>query len=248
MQEEDRRRAILQRLGAMEPDPRVPTPLPTGFAALDDALGGGLPPGRILEWFGPSGCGKTTLAIQILARLQRNGATVAWIDADHTFDPAYAMGLGLDVERMPLSQPRSAEQALETVRQLAMSAAVEAIVIDSAAALLPQLELAIGIGSVPGLQSRVLATGLRKLRLGMRSSDTCVIFLNQMRNRLETSGGERVTSAGGMPLKLYADVRLALTKAGAMRLCVKTLRNKVAASMGGCELEWRRGSGFVESL
>jgi recombination protein RecA len=247
MKEEDRKRAILQRLAAMNPDPPLRPPLPTGFPALDRALGGGLPRGRILEWFGPSGCGKTTLAIQILAHLQRGGATVAWIDADHAFDPAYAFKLGLDMERVPLAQPASAEQALETVRQLAMSSAVEAIVVDSAAALLPQLELEIGIGSVPGLQSRVLATGLRKLRLGMRSSDACVVFLNQMRNRMEGSSGERVTSAGGIPLKLYADVRLALSRSGAARLCVRTLRNKAAASSGECELEWRQGSGFVES-
>ena len=243
MKETDRRRAILQRLARMEGEPA--SAIPTRFSALDDALGGGLPRARMVEIFGPSGCGKTTLAIQVIAHLQRDGASAAWIDADHTFDPAYAAKLGVDVERLPLAQPETAEQALDIARTLAASGAVDLIVIDSAAALAPRLEVEAGIGeSAPGLQSRVLGSELRKLSGVIRRSEASVLFLNQMRNR---PGGEGETSAGGPPLKLFAAVRVVLLPAGGSRVRLRVLKNKAAEGLAGREMEWRRGSGFVES-
>jgi recombination protein RecA len=243
MKEADRQRAILQRLARMEP--RRLSGIPTGFRALDDTIGaGGLPRGQIIEIFGPAGCGKTTLLLQIAARVHRSGLTAAWIDADHTFGPAWAAQLGVDTERMPLAQPQSAEQALEIARTLAASGAVDLLVVDSAAALVPKLEMSLGLGSTPGLHSRVMAGGLRKLAQCLARSGTCVVFLNQMRNRME-AGGE--TSAGGAPLKLHATVRIMLTPTGGSRIALRSAKNKAANGVGGRELEWRRGAGFVES-
>lgn len=225
--------------------PRPASGIPTGFATLDHAIGmDGLPRGHIVEISGPAGCGKTTLLLQIAARVQRAGLTVAWIDADHNLDAAWAAQFGVDASSMPLAQPDSAEEALEIARTLAASGAVDLVVIDSAAALVPRLEMSLGVGSAPGLQSRVMATGLRKLAQSLARSSTCVVFLNQMRNRVE-AGGE--TSAGCPPLKLHASVRIMLAPAGGQRLAIRTVKNKVAIAAAGPELEWRRGTGFAES-
>jgi recombination protein RecA len=257
VKEEDRQRAIRLKLARMQPASRLAgTAIATGLAALDLALGsggplgsGGLPRGRIVELFGPSSCGKTTLLLQSIAHLQKNGLTAAWIDADHTFDPAYAARLGVAIERLPVAQPDTSEQALEIARQLAGSGAVDLLVVDSAAALVPQLELEAGIGQdVRSLHSRVLGSGLRKLAQSVAKTDTSVVFLNQTRSsRLEASGGEAETSAGGPPLKLYAAVRIALFPAGGNRICVRVLKNKVADAFAEGELEWREGVGFAES-
>ncbi len=247
--EEERQRAILLRLARMQSPASTPESFfPSGFRALDDALGRGFPRGRMVELFGPSGCGKTTLAIQCVARAQKDGLTTAWIDADHTFDPAYATRLGVDTERMPFAQPTSAEQGMEIARTLVGSGAVDLIVVDSAAALVPQLELEAGIGTdAPGLHGRVLASGLRKLSQTLARSGACVLFLNQMRNRLEASSGEGETSAGGLPLKLFAAVRIALIPSAGARLLLRTRKNKVAEMVVERALERRRGAGFVES-
>jgi recombination protein RecA len=243
MKEVDRQRAILQRLARMEPARLAG--IPTGFTALDDTIGaGGLPRGHMVEIFGPAGCGKTTLLLQIAAHVQREALTAAWIDVDHTFDLTWAALRGVDTERMPLAQPQSAEEALEIARTLAASGAVDLLVVDSAAALVPKLEMSLGIGSAPGLHSRVMASGLRGLAQALTRSGTCVVFLNQMRNRVET-GGE--TSAGGPPLKLHASVRIMLAPSGGSRLAIRTVKNKAASGAAGRELEWRRGAGFVES-
>jgi recombination protein RecA len=220
----------------------------SGFRALDESLGRGFPRGHMVELFGPAGCGKTTLAIQCVAHAQKNAFTAAWIDADHTFDAAYATGLGVDMERVPFAQPATAEQGMEIARQLAGSGAVDLIVVDSAAALVPRLELETGIGcDAPGLHSRVLASSLRKLRQTLGKSCACVVFLNQMRNRPEASAGEGETSAGGAPLKLFAAVRIALIPSPGARLVLRARKNKVAESMAERALERRRGVGFVES-
>ena len=145
---------------------------------------------------------------------------------------------------MPLAQPHSAEQALEIARTLAASAAVDLLVVDSAAALLPKLEMSLGLGSTPGLHSRVRAGGLRKLAQRLTRSDTCVVFLNQMRNRVE-AGGE--TSAGGPPLKLQATVRIMLMPAGGSRIALRIAKNKAGSGLAGRELHRRTGEGFVES-
>ena len=247
--EEERQRAILLRLARMRTPSGAPGCFfPAGFRALDEVLGGGFPRGHMVEIFGPSGCGKTTLAIQCVARAQQNALTAAWIDADHTFDPAYAARLGVDMERVPFAQPATAEQGMEIARQLAGSGAVDLVVVDSAAALVPRLELEAGIGNdAPGLHSRVLASALRKLRQTLAKSCACVVFLNQMRNRPEASSGEGETSAGGAPLKLFAAVRIALVPSAGARLVLRVRKNKVAESMAERALEWRRGVGFVES-
>jgi len=249
MKEADRRRAILLKLARMGDAPaRSAAGIPTGFHALDEALGaGGLPRGHMVEIFGPAGCGKTTLAIQITGHLQRGGLTVAWIDADHTFDPAWAAQLGADTERIPLAQPDSAEQALDMVRTLSDSGAVDLLVVDSAAALVPKLEITLEVGSAPGLHSRVMASGLRKLSHALMRSCASVLFLNQARTRMEPSGAGGVTSAGSPPLKLYAAVRVMLTPLGGGRLGLRVLKNKMAAVAVGREIAWRQGSGFAES-
>ena len=247
--EEERQRAILLRLARMQTPAGAPGSFfPSGFGALDEVLGGGFPRGHMVEVFGPSGCGKTTLAIQCVARAQQNALTAAWIDADHTFDPAYAARLGVDMERVPFAQPASAEQGMEIARQLAGSGAVDLVVVDSAAALVPRLELEAGIGNdAPGLHSRVLASGLRKLRHTLKKSGACVVFLNQMRNRPEGSAGEGETTAGGAPLKLYAAVRIAMIPSAGARMVLRVRKNKVAEGTAEYALERRRGAGFVES-
>jgi recombination protein RecA len=247
--EEDRQRAILLRLARMQTPAGAPQAFfQSGFRTLDEVLGGGFPRGQMVEFFGPSGCGKTTLAIQCVACAQENLLTAAWIDADHTFDPAYATQLGAEVERMPFAQPASAEQGLEIARTLAGSSAVDLIVVDSAAALVPQLELEAGIGNnAPGLHSRVLASGLLKLRHTLEKSGACVVFLNQMRNRPEASAGEGETSAGGAPLKLFSAVRIALIPSAGSLLVLRVRKNKVAESIAEGTLERRRGAGFLES-
>jgi recombination protein RecA len=248
VKEEERQRGIRLKLARMETP--AGASIPTGFAALDSAVGvGGLPRGGIVELFGPSSSGKTTLALEIIAHLQKMGDTAAWIDADHTFDATYADTLGVAIEGLPLAQPDSAEEALEIARQLAASNAVDLLVIDSAAALVPSVELETGIGDGgQGLHSRVLASGLRKLARVVSKTGTAVLVLNQTRTRPEADGGESETSAGGPPLKLYAAVRIALSRADARRVSFRILKNKVAAPFTEGELEWRQGSGVAESL
>jgi recombination protein RecA len=254
MKEQDRQRAIRLKLSQMDSAAvrragyAPGRALCTGFAALDAAFGmGGLPRGCLVELFGPS-CGKTTLALQVAAHLQEQGATVAWIDSDHAFDPLYAVKLGVEIERLPVAEPESAEEALEIARRLAISGAVDLVVVDSAAALVPSLELETGIGtSGPGLHSRVLASGLRRLAMAVAKAGTSVLFLNQTRGRPEPSGGEAETTAGGPPLKLYAAVRIALSPAGERRVRFRVLKNKVAAAFVEGDLKWKPGLGFAES-
>jgi recombination protein RecA len=208
---------------------------------------GGLPRGCLVELFGPS-CGKTTLALQVAAHLQKHGSTIAWIDADHAFDALYAVKLGVEIERLPVVEPETAEEALEIARRLAISGAVDLVVVDSAAALVPSLELETGIGaSGPGLHSRVLASGLRRLALAVTKAGASVLFLNQTRGRPEPSGGEAETSAGGPPLKLYAAVRIALGPGGRRQVRFRVLKNKAATAFVEGDLMWKPGLGFAES-
>ena len=173
---------------------------------------------------------------------------MAWIDSDHGFDPLYAVKLGVEIERLPVVDPESAEEALEIARRLAISGAVDLLVVDSAAALVPSLELETGIGaSGPGLHSRVLASGLRKLAMAATRAGAAVLFLNQTRGRPEPSGGEAETTAGGPPLKLYAAVRIALGPAGERRVRFRVLKNKAAAAFAEGDLRWKPGRGFAES-
>jgi recombination protein RecA len=261
MTEEERQQTIRLKLARMQERARPAEAFfSSGFQALDLALGAGFPRGHMVEFFGPAGCGKTTLAMQTIAHVQAHSLTAAWIDVDHTFDAAYAARLGVDLSHLPLAQPEYAEQAFEIVRALAASDAVDLVIVDSAAALVSRLELETGMAnSTPGLQSRVLASGLRKVENALARSGACVVFLNQARSRPE---GEGETSAGGPPLKLYAAVRLALTPVGGVRLCLRVLKNKLGANTGESggstgettrqgtsepELTWEKGVGFVKT-
>ena len=248
MREVDRRRAVELQLSSLEKGPGLGAvePLATGFAALDAALGiGGLPRGRIVEIFGPASCGKTALALQIIAHGQRQGSAAAWIDAERAFDAAFASQLEVDVARLPIARPATAEQALEMVRRFASSGAVDLIILDSAAALVPELEMAAGIGNAGGgLLGRILSSELRRLSRPMARSGACLVLLNQTRARLG-SPGEPETSAGGPAIKLYASVRIVLAASG-HTVRFRVLKNKLAAPFtAGC-FEWRGGAGFRE--
>ena len=244
MEEQERRRIIRQKLVRLETAPILfsAAALSTGFPSLDAALGiGGLPRGRIVELFGPASSGKSTLALQVIAHLMANGLAAAWIDAEHVFDAAQAARLGIDVERLPVVRPDSAEQALEMARQLASSGALDLIAIDSAAALVPQMELETTLGeSGPGLQSRVLASGLRKLAAAARRSDTAILALNQ------TRGSEDEVSAGGPPLKLHAAVRIGLDAASGRQARFRILKNKAGEAFREGILRWEDGCRFTE--
>jgi recombination protein RecA len=248
MTEQDRQRAIRLRLARMDEPSAIPV-IATGFAALDAALGtGGFPRGQMVELFGASSTGKTTLALQVIAHAQSCGLTAAWIDAEHAFDPAYAATLGVAIDRLPVAKPESAEQALEMVRQLASSRAVDMLVVDSAAALIPRLELETLLGEGgQGLQSRVLASGLRNLAGIVARTGAVVVFLNQLRSRPEASRGESETTAGGPALKLYAAVRISLDARAPDRVRFRVLKNKAAAAFGEGDLHYQRGQGFMKS-
>jgi recombination protein RecA len=247
MTEQQRQRAIRLRLARSE-EGCVGGVLPTGFPALDSALGGGFARASIVEMFGSSSSGKTTLALQIVAHAQKNRATAAWIDAEHAFDAAYARRLGVTVEDLPLAQPESAENGLEIARRLAGSGAVDLLIVDSAAALVPRLELQSGMGDGgAGLHSRVLGSGLRRLALVVRKSGTVVVFLNQTRSRRQASGGEAETSAGGAPLKLYATLRIALDSLDGQRIGFRVLKNKGAAAFREGQLRRAVSGEFTES-
>ena len=244
MNEPDRRRAIQQQLARMqEVFSRPAEALPTGFAALDAALGiGGLPRRAITEIFGPASVGKTALVLQAIAHLQRAGATAAWIDAEHVFDAAFASYLGVDVTRLPVTTPESAEEALEMARRLAGSGGVDLIALDSVAALVPRLELETGLAGA-GRQSRVLSVELRRLALSAVRTGTAVVLLNQTRFR-PGSSIEPETSTGGISIKLHAAVRIALSAQG-RRVRVRVVKNNLAVAFSEAHLEWQRGGGFV---
>jgi len=245
----DRQHAIRVRLARMQP----PTPgdaIPTGSATLDAALGiGGLPRGAIVELFGPAGSGKTSLALAIAAHWQKAGGSAAWIDAERSFDPVYAARLGVAIEHLPVARPESAEQAFAMM--FALAGAVELLIVDSAAALAPALELETALGeSGRGLQSRVLASGLRKLARHMARAGATAVLLNQTRSRPNPADGadREQLSAGGPALKLYAALRIALQPAsGAGRVRFRVLKNKAGAPFREGELRWNSAAPSGES-
>jgi recombination protein RecA len=237
--EPERRRIIHLKLSRMEEDP--PPCLPTGLPEFDSALGGGLPRGRMVEIFGPSGSGKTALALHIVSHLQSSGGAAAWIDADCTFDPAFAAAHAVKLDGFPVTQPESTEDAIAMVRRLAESGAVELIVVDSVAALSPSLEVEAGIGSQsPGLYARVLASGLRTLAAVARRCGTVLLLLNQSRE-------DGASSLGGAPLKLHSSVRIGLSIAGE-RLCFRIVKNKVAGGGAQGEIKLETGPEFAGGL
>ncbi|HWC96728.1 MAG TPA: hypothetical protein VG456_08260 [Candidatus Sulfopaludibacter sp.] len=244
MSEEERQRVIRQKLARMEC--RSGDAISTGFPRLDAALGaGGLPRGLIVEIFGPSSSGKTTLGLQIVAHLQESGLSAAWMDADHGFDAGYAARLAVNLDKLPIVQPESAEEALEIARQLAVSGAIDLLVLDPVAALVPRMELETALGdSSPGMQARVLSSGLRKLSASVARSGMAVLFLNQIRS----GGAEGEVSAGGPGLKLYSAVRMLMEPAGRAGVHFRMIKNKVAQPFVEGELQWGAAVGFAKSL
>lgn len=212
--------------------------VPTGSLSLDIALGGGIPKGRIIEIYGPESSGKTTLSLHAVAEIQKQGGTAAFVDAEHALDPAYAKRLGVNTDTLLVSQPDNGEQALEVVEALVRSNAVDMIVVDSVAALVPQAEIEGDMGDAHmGLQARLMSQALRKLTGVIKKSNCTVIFLNQLRMKIGIMFGNPETTTGGNALKFYASVRMDIRrisqiKAGdavvGNRVRVKVVKNKIA--------------------
>src|ERR1700754_4561861 len=226
------------KLGSNENVVEIET-VSTGSLSLDIALGiGGLPKGRVVEIYGPESSGKTTLALQTIAEAQRRGGICAFIDAEHALDPVYARKLGVDIDELLISQPDTGEQALEIADTLVRSGAVEVLVIDSVAALVPKAELEGEMGdSNPGMQARLMSQALRKLTASINRSNTMVIFINQIRMKIGVMYGSPETTTGGNALKFYASVRLDIRRIGAIKdrdevvgnqTRVKVVKNKLA--------------------
>lgn len=212
--------------------------IPSGALSLDLALGGGYPKGRIIEIYGPESSGKTTLTLHAIAEVQRTGGTAAFIDAEHALDPSYARKLGVDTDNLLVSQPDNGEQALEIAETLVRSNAVDLVVVDSVAALVPQAEIDGDMGdSHMGLQARLMSQALRKLTGIINKSKTTVIFINQIRMKIGVMFGNPETTTGGNALKFYASVRLDIRRTGQIkngediignRTKVKVVKNKIA--------------------